>query len=180
MKELNIAVLASGSGTIIPAIMKKFKIKLVLSNKLNAKVLENAARLGIKSIYAANEDEMLKILQKHDINLILLIGYRKILSNKFVDLWQNKILNVHPSLLPKFAGLMDLKVHAEVLREHETQTGCTVHFVDENLDGGKIIVQKSCEVLPYDTPETLKTRVQKLEEQAMIEAIKIFGENYAS
>jgi phosphoribosylglycinamide formyltransferase-1 len=180
MKNLNIAVLASGNGTIIPEIIKEFEIKLVVSNKSNAPVLENAAKLGIKSIYTSNEDEISKILQEHNIDLILAIGYMKILSPKFVATWRNKILNVHPSLLPKFAGLMNLKVHAAVLKAGEKQTGCTVHFVDEILDGGKIIVQKTCEVAPNDTPETLKNKVQKLEGPAMVEAIKIFGENYAS
>jgi len=181
MKKLNIAVLASGNGTIIPDIMKEFEIKLVLSNKLDARVLENATQLGIKSMYVSNEDEMSKILQEHNINLILSIGYMKILSHTFVEKWRNKILNVHPSLLPKFAGMINLKVHAEVLKAEEKQTGCTVHFVDEILDGGKILVQKTCEVSPNDTPESLKNKVQALEGPAMVEAIKkICEENYES
>jgi len=176
MKNLNIAILASGNGTIIPAITKEFSIKLVISNKADAPVLINAAKLGITVMYAKDEHQISDILQQHDIDLILLIGYMKILSPEFVDTWKNKILNVHPSLLPEFAGLMNLKVHQAVIEAGKKQTGCTVHLVDATVDGGSIIVQKTCEVRADDTPETLKARVQALEGLAMVEAIKKFRE----
>ena len=172
MNKLKIAVLASGNGTIIPEIEQEFSIDLVITNKPNAPVLKNAKKLGIKAVYAKDEQEINALLQQHQIDLVLLAGYMKILSKDFVAKWRNKILNVHPSLLPKFAGLMDLKVHEAVLKSGEKQTGCTVHFADEILDGGKIILQKTCEVSPNDSPETLKSKVQRLEGPAMIEAIK--------
>jgi len=108
--------------------------------------------------------------------LILLIGYMRILSPTFTTKYKNKILNVHPSLLPKFAGGMDTNVHEEVLKAGEKETGCTIHLVDEGVDTGKIILQKSYQIKSADTPETLKQKVQKLEGEAFIEVIK----NYKS
>ena len=103
----------------------------------------------------------------------------RILSPIFINAFRDRILNVHPSLLPKFAGGMDLNVHEEVLKAHETESGCTVHMVDESVDGGKIIVQKKCSIDPDETPDTLKSKVQKLEGDSFIEAIRLFSLNQA-
>jgi phosphoribosylglycinamide formyltransferase-1 len=97
----------------------------------------------------------------------------RILSDEFCHNWRDKILNVHPSLLPKYSGGMDTNVHKEVLANGDTETGCTIHFVTEEVDGGPILVQKSCKVSPNDNIDTLKKRVQALEGQAFIEAINL-------
>ena len=97
----------------------------------------------------------------------------RILSKEFCQNWQDKILNVHPSLLPKYAGGMATNVHEEVLKNGDTETGCTIHFVTEEVDGGPILIQKSCSVEKDDTIESLKTKVQSLEGQAFIEAINL-------
>ena len=110
-------------------------------------------------------------LSNYQIDLILLIGWMRILSPVLVKSYKNKIINVHPSLLPKFAGGMDTNVHKEVLDAGETETGCTIHYVDETVDGGEIILQKKCIIEPYDTPDTLKAKVQKLEGEAFVEVI---------
>ena len=97
----------------------------------------------------------------------------RILSAEFCRKWQDRILNVHPSLLPKYAGGMDTNVHADVLKNGDTETGCTIHFVTEEVDVGPILVQKSCYVDIEDTVQSLKTKVQALEGAAFIEAIQL-------
>ena len=113
-------------------------------------------------------------MDEKKVDLILLIGYMRILSAPFVNKYKNKILNVHPSLLPAFAGGMDLNVHEEVIKSGVKETGCTIHLVDEGVDSGKIILQKKCFVSPSDTTETLKKKVQKLEGSAWVEVLKRF------
>ena len=98
----------------------------------------------------------------------------RILSSNFCNEWNNKILNVHPSLLPKYSGLMDLNIHKKVIENNESETGCTIHFVTKDLDKGPILVQKKCFVSFDETPLSLKKKVQKLEGISFIEAIKIF------
>ena len=97
----------------------------------------------------------------------------RILSKEFCSEWSDKILNVHPSLLPKYAGGMDKNVHEEVLKNKDLETGCTIHFVTDKLDAGPILVQKKCTVEQNDTAQTLKQRVQALEGKAFLEAIKL-------
>ena len=97
----------------------------------------------------------------------------RILSTDFCKKWHNKILNVHPSLLPKYAGGMDINVHKEVLKNQDHETGCTIHLVNEEVDAGPILIQKKCKVDPYDTVDSLKNKVQLLEGKAFIEAIKL-------
>ena len=121
--------------------------------------------------------EISVILQRHDADLILLIGFMRILSKEFCRKWQDKILNVHPSLLPKYSGGMDTAVHQEVLKNKDVETGCTVHFVTEDLDGGPILIQKKCVVIPNETVSTLKAKVQTLEGRAFIEAIQLIQKN---
>lgn len=184
---IHIAVLGSTRGTNLNALVDAIKqrhlsasIELVLSNKADALILEKAASFGIKSMYVnpqglsrSDFDNYLsEILQQHQIELIVLIGYMRILSAEFVCNWENKIINIHPSLLPAYAGLMNLDVHQAVLDAAEIETGCTVHFVTEQVDAGPIILQKKCPVLAGDTPELLKARVQELEGAALVEAIQ--------
>ena len=184
---IRIAVLGSTRGTNLSALVAAIEqqrltasLELVLSNKADALILEKAMHLGIKSEFVNPEGlsksdydtQLSKILRQHHIELIVLIGYMRILSAEFVQNWQNKIVNIHPSLLPSYAGLMNLEVHRAVLNAAEIETGCTVHFVTEQIDAGPIILQKKCLVLADDTPELLKARVQQLEGTALVEAIQ--------
>ncbi|KTC92563.1 MULTISPECIES: phosphoribosylglycinamide formyltransferase [Legionella] len=191
---IRLAVLGSTRGTNLNALIEAMNkhelaasIELVVSNKPDALILERAHGFGIKSTFAnpqglSREDfdrQLSQLLKQHKIELIVLIGYMRILSAEFVTQWQNKIINIHPSLLPAHAGLMNLEVHKAVLDAGETETGCTVHFVTEQVDAGPIILQKKCTVLVDDTPEILRDRVQQLEGKTLVEAIKkVSSEGY--
>ena len=104
----------------------------------------------------------------------------RILSKSFCQDWKGKILNVHPSLLPKYAGGMDTNVHEEVLKNKDKETGCTIHFVTDEVDCGPVFIQKKCSVRPEDTVKSLKRKVQKLEGKAFLEAIPLFETKYIS
>ena len=176
-----IAVLASTNGTDFQAIideikagtLKNVEIVGLFTNRAQCGAVAKAEKAGIPVFTFSSkgksreifDTEMIEKLQELKVDLIVLIGYMRILSDKFVQTFPRKIINVHPSLLPKFAGGMDTNVHEEVLKSREKTTGCTIHFVDEKLDGGEIICQKSCPVFPDDTPESLKKRVQDLEKK---------------
>jgi phosphoribosylglycinamide formyltransferase-1 len=161
------------------------EIVIVISNKSDAYILERAKNHNIHAVYVSGKDKtreqfdksVSNLLHQFKVDLVVLIGYMRILSGLFVRSWENRIINVHPSLLPEFAGGMDLNVHQCVIDAQAKKTGCTVHLVDEGVDSGKILVQKSCEVFPNDTADTLKSRVQYLEGLALIEAIRDYAEN---
>lgn len=118
----------------------------------------------------AFEAEVVAHLAAHDVDVVLLIGFMRILSPAFCERYAWRLLNVHPSLLPDFAGGMDADVHAAVLAAGKAVTGCTVHFVEPTVDAGPPLVQRCCAVMPGDTPETLKARVQALEGEVRLEA----------
>ena len=185
----NLGILGSTKGTdlqaIIDAIENKLlnaKISIVISNIENAFILERAKNHNIKFAYISHkakkreyfDREISFLMKENDVDLILLIGFMRILSASFCKQWKNKILNVHPSLLPKYGGGMDIDVHKQVLSNGDKKTGCTIHYVNEDVDQGPILVQKECDVLPKDNEFTLKDKVQKLEGLAYIEAVKIF------
>lgn len=184
---MNIAILGSTRGSNMLAVAQALeekrlnvRIALVVSNKKNAMILERAVSLGFKAMYlpvngltrAAYDEKLSAILEDHAIDLIVLIGYMRILSADFVKHWQQRIINTHPSLLPAYAGKMDLAVHEAVLADHQAISGCSIHYVTEALDAGPIILQKKCEVFKDDTAERLKQRVQALEAEALIETIQ--------
>jgi phosphoribosylglycinamide formyltransferase-1 len=156
------------------------EIVIVLSNKADALILENAKHHGYHSAFIdpnnlTREEYDQKLSQKFqesNVELIILIGYMRILSGAFLKDWQNKVINVHPSLLPAHAGKRDHEVHQAVLNAKENQTGCTVHYVTEEIDAGPIIIQEKCIVLKNDNVDRLKARVQALEGVALIAAIK--------
>ena len=185
---INLGVLGSTNGTDLQAIFdaidqKKIEasVSIVISNKKNAYILERAKKHGVNAQYIRHkgksrqefDQEVTNLLIENRVDLVLLIGFMRILSDEFCHNWRDKILNVHPSLLPKYAGGMDTNVHEEVLANGDTETGCTIHFVTEEVDSGPILVQKSCKVGPNDNIDTLKKRVQALEGQAFIEAINL-------
>ncbi len=153
------------------------KISLVVSNNKNAKGILHAKKNSIPYLIINTnkrnfENEILNELKKHKISLICLAGYMKIISKKFLNSYGKKIINIHPSLLPKFKGLNTFK---RILRNKEKKTGCTVHFVNEKLDNGAKIIQKSFFIDKSDNEEMLKYKTQKLEHRAFSEAIiKIF------
>ena len=186
-RTVRLAVLGSTKGTdmqaIIDAIERKeldSQIVLVASDKKDALILERAARHGIETLavdykdFANRSDAEAAIaleFKKRNADLVILIGFMKILTPYFIGQFRGRIWNIHPSLLPKYAGGMNLDVHAEVLRNNEKESGCTLHEVVEKVDGGRILMQKKCDVSAGETTESLKAKVQKLEQECLIEAI---------
>ena len=185
-----IAVLASTRGTDLQAIIDEMKagkmpgieLAIVISNKEDAYALQRAKEQGYKALFIdpkgkSREDfdqEMLQILEAEKVDLIVLVGYMRILSVPFVKAFPKRIINVHPALIPKFCGknFFGANVHEAVLQAHEKETGMTIHYVEEGVDTGEIIIQKTCPVLQNDTPDTLKDRVQALEKQWYPEVIR--------
>lgn len=178
MKKTNIAVLVSGGGTNLQALIDAQKngiinsgeIKLVISNNPDAFALTRAKNADIatcvcnkKELGADFEDKLIEVLEQNNIQVIVLAGFMCILSEKFTSHFANRIINVHPSLIPSFCGkgYYGLKVHEKALEYGVKVTGATVHFVNEIPDGGKIIMQKAVYINDDDTPETLQKRVME-------------------
>ncbi len=181
MKKLkNIAVLVSGGGTNLQAlidaeksgVIKSGEIKLVISNHAGVYALERAKNANIKSIVIEKkacgsqenfENAIKTALTENEIDFIVLAGFMSILSQSFTSAYENKIINIHPSLIPSFCGkgYYGLKVHEEALKRGVKITGATVHFVNEIADGGEIIIQKAVKVKKGDTPEILQKRVME-------------------
>ena len=189
---IRIGVLGSTRGTDLQAILdaihsKKLSatVSTVISNRKNAYILDRAKDHSVPFYFISHKGkdrkdfdaEMTEVLKKHEVDLVLLIGFMRILSSSFCREWRNRILNVHPSLLPKYAGGMDTNVHEEVLKNKDKETGCTIHFVTDELDSGPILIQKKCAVEEGDTIETLKSKVQALEGEAFLEAIPLMANN---
>ncbi len=185
--KARIAVLVSGGGTNLQAlidaqqegIIKSGNIELVISNKAGAYALERAAGAGIPGVTIlkkecgsaeAFEAEILRVLKKYEIDIIVLAGFLSVLSADFVSHYPNRIINVHPSLIPSFCGdgFYGLTVHEKALEYGVKVTGATVHFVNEITDGGEIIFQKAVEVLDGDTPEILQKRVMEQAEWILL------------
>lgn len=177
---LRVAVCVSGGGTNLQAILDSVdtgvitnaEISLVISNKPGAYALERAEKKGISTQvlvpkeFANREEfgrELVCVLEKAEIDLVVLAGYLVILPENFVKSYEGRIINIHPSLIPSHcgAGYYGLKVHESVLARGNKVTGATVHFVDEGTDSGPIILQKAVDVEPEDTPETLQKRVME-------------------
>ena len=176
--SVNIAVLVSGGGTNLQAlidaersgIIKSGKISLVVSNNPDAFALERAKKAGIKTavcnkkeLGASFETELIKLLEENKTDIIVLAGFMCILSENFTSHFADRIINVHPSLIPSFCGkgFYGLRVHEAALNYGVKVTGATVHFVNEIPDGGKIIMQKAVEIKEDDTPEILQKRVME-------------------
>ncbi len=191
---LRLGVLGSTRGTDLQAIIDAIQggrlnatVEVVVSNKKNAYILTRAKEHQInayyvpckkgteRKIYDGNVSEK---LQSHNVDLVLMIGYMRIVSSSFCNTWAGKLINVHPSLLPEFAGGMDLNVHEEVIKSGKKLTGCTVHLVTEEVDSGPIIIQKSCTVDENETVDTLKSKVQYLEGEALIESVRCFMDGF--
>jgi len=190
---IRLGVLGSTNGTDLQSILDAIKLKqlkselsVVASNKKKAFILKRAEKYKIPSYYISHQNinretfdrKVTHVLRNHKVDLILLIGFMRILSKSFCQDWKGKILNVHPSLLPKYAGGMDTNVHKEVLKNKDKETGCTIHFVTDEIDRGPVFIQKKCSVDPKDTIKSLKKKVQKLEGEAFLEAIPLFENKY--
>lgn len=191
---LNIAVLVSGGGTNLQALIDAEKggritpgrIALVISSRADAFALERAKKAGIptrvltRKEFASQQEydeSLLSILSQNKIELIVLAGFMTIISENVIRHYENKIINVHPALIPSFSGegYYGLKVHEAALRKGVKVTGATVHFVNEICDGGPIILQKAVEVLSDDTPESLQKRVMEQAEWKLLpKAVALF------
>ncbi|CAG0972915.1 MAG: phosphoribosylglycinamide formyltransferase [Candidatus Methanoperedens sp.] len=187
---IKIAVLVSGRGSNLQAIIDsiengylKAQICVVVSDIGDAYALERARKHGINAVNIdpnvfgskdSYEEEVLKVLKNHDVQLVLLAGYMKILGKTLLAAYKNRILNIHPALLPAFPGL---HAQEQAFRYGVKVAGCTVHFVDEELDGGPIIVQKCVEVKDEDTAQTLAEKILEQEHKIYPEAVKLFVEN---
>ena len=187
MVKKNTCVFISGKGSNLKNLILRSRdksfpidIKLIITNNKNANGIIHAKKNSIPYIVINTklrnyENILLQILKKNKISFICLAGYMKIISKNFIEKFGKKIINIHPSLLPKFKGL---DIFSRVLKNKEKKTGCTVHFVNDKLDSGKIIAQKGFFVSLNDNEETLKWKTQKLEYQVYPEAIiKIFRNN---
>uniref|UniRef100_A0A7S2Q7A0 phosphoribosylamine--glycine ligase n=1 Tax=Zooxanthella nutricula TaxID=1333877 RepID=A0A7S2Q7A0_9DINO len=163
----------------------KARIVVAVSNKSDAGILDRARAEGIPAVHvpckkgtprAEYDAKVTEALRDHGVDLVMLVGFMRILSPEFCREWRGACINVHPSLLPKHAGGMDLEVHQAVLDAGENETGCTVHMVTAEVDGGEIAVQRSVPVAAGDTAESVKAKVQAQEGPALIEAVRLFGE----
>lgn len=192
MPQLKIGVLVSGGGTNLQSIIDNInsgningKIDIVISNKENAYGLERARLNNIDAVYInpkeydsidSFNDKIIEELTNRNIDLVVLAGYLKILSHRFIEAFKNKIINIHPSLIPSFCGkgFYGLKVHEEAIKYGVKVTGATVHFVDENADTGPIILQDVVFVDDNDTAESLQKKVLEIEHKILPQAIKLF------
>ncbi len=190
---LRIAVLASGRGSNLQAVIDAIEAKqvdarivAVISNKQDAPALERARKHGLKSLFVdpkpfagrpdsreAYDRKLLEVLQQHDVELILLAGYMKIVTAVLVNAYVNRMMNIHPSLLPSFPGLDGQK---KAIEWGCKLAGCTVHFVTEGVDEGPIVLQAAVPVLDHDTPETLAIRILEQEHKIYPRAVQLFAE----
>ncbi len=188
MSKTNVAVLVSGSGTNLQSIIDKTKagelpieIKVVISNVKEAYALERAQKAGIRAEFIdpkglkreEHEEKILTILKEENVELIVLAGYMRLMTPGFIKAYKNKMINIHPALLPSFAGTHG---YEDAWEYGVKVSGCTVHFVDEGCDTGPIILQKTNEIREDDTFESFKERGLKIEHEAFPEAIKLFCE----
>ena len=190
---LRVAVLASGRGSNLQAVIDAIEagrvqaqIVVVISNKKNAVALERARKHGLKDLFVdpkpfagrpdsreAYDQSLLEILQQHEVELVLLAGYMKIVTAVLVNAYANRMMNIHPSLLPSFPGL---DVQKKAIDWGCKLAGCTVHFVTEGVDEGPIIIQAAVPILDGDTPDTLAARILVQEHKIYPRAVQLFAE----
>lgn len=190
VSPLRLVVLISGNGSNLQAIIDEIKnnnlpaqIIAVISNKTDAYGLERAKKAGIEQTVLSHHDfddreqydcQLKNIIDEYHPDLIILAGFMRILSNEFVEHYLHKIMNIHPSLLPKYKGL---NTHQRALDARDKEHGCSVHFVTPELDDGPVILQATVPVKDNDTAETLSARVHEQEHRIYPEAIRLFAEN---
>lgn len=191
MQLLNIAVLISGSGSnlqaIIDAVEKgeiKANLSLVISNKKDAYGLKRADKHGIKNYYIDKtygdfDIQLMSLLEEEKIDLIVLAGYLRMIDKDLVNKYRSKIINIHPSLLPAFGGkgFYGLKVHEEVFKKGCKVSGPTSHFVDENTDTGPIILQEAIDISDLKSPQEIQSRVLEVEHRLLVKTVKLYVED---
>ena len=175
---MRIGVMCSGNGTNFENIVRSCRedeVVLMIYNKRNCGAKKRATKLGIPNvcIKSADEDDIIKLFQTYEVDLIVLAGWMRVISSKFVNAFPRRIINLHPSLLPKYKGLHAIE---QAFYSEDKITGCTVHFVNEELDGGEIILQEEVPILKDDTVETLTKAVQRREYYVLPQAIQKFKE----
>jgi len=186
INKKKIAVLVSGSGSNLGAliqavadgIIKGAEISLVISNKQDAYALTRAENAGVPNFCLKSDEHILAKLKEFAIDVVLLAGYMKILTSTLLEAYKDRILNIHPSLLPAFGGkgMYGMRVHEAVIEAGAAVSGCTVHLVTEEVDAGPILAQASVEVAPGETPQGLAARVLKKEHALYPRAVQEFVE----
>lgn len=181
---LKIAVFVSGGGTDLQSVIDAVEngsingeIVLVVSNRKNAYGLKRAELAGIETSVVRKDDELLvKMLQERNVDLIVLAGYLAILTDVLIDAYPNKIINIHPSLIPSFCGpgFYGMHVHESVLARGVKVTGATVHFVSNEVDGGPIILQEACNIDDLDNASDIQARVLEIEHRILPKAVALF------
>ena len=181
---LKIAVFVSGGGTDLQSVIDAVKnnsingeIAIVISNRKNAYGLERARQAGIETAVVRKDDELIvKMLKERNVGLVVLAGYLAILTDVLIDAYPNKIINIHPSLIPSFCGPghYGMHVHEKVLAQGVKVTGATVHFVSSEVDGGPIILQEACNIDDLDKAEDIQARVLEIEHRILPKAVALF------
>lgn len=186
----NIAIFSSGSGNSSKKLLENINklnstINLIITNKSDSLIIELAKKYKISYFYLPKkknisnidyDTQLVNILNIFNIDIIFLIGYMRIVTSTLINPYRNKIFNIHPSLLPKYTGLMDLDIHESVIQNNDLYTGCTLHIVDEIVDNGEIILQKKIEVVTKDKYE-LKKQIQILENECIFECVQLIENN---
>lgn len=181
---LKIAVFVSGGGTDLQSVIDAVKnnsingeIAIVISNRKNAYGLERARQAGIETAVVRKDDELIvKMLKERNVGLVVLAGYLAILTDVLIDAYPNKIINIHPSLIPSFCGPghYGMHVHEKALARGVKVTGATVHFVSSEVDGGPIILQEACNIDDLDNAEDIQARVLEIEHRILPKAVALF------
>ena len=171
---MRLGVMCSGNGSNFENIVHScpnHEVVLMVYNKKKCKARKRADLLDIPSAYSKDEDDIIKIFNVYEVDMIVMAGWMRIVSKKFVDEFAGRIINLHPSLLPKYKGLHAVE---QALKAGEGETGCTVHFVTEELDSGAIIKQQTVPILPGDTVETVTRAIQQAEHHLLPSVINAF------
>lgn len=186
---LNIAVCVSGGGTDLQSIIDACEagkingqIRLVISNRKKAYGLERARLHGIQAEWIKDEDEILKRFEEEKIDVVVLAGYLAIVGDKLIEQYKNRIINIHPSLIPSFCGpgFYGMHVHEAVFKRGVKVSGATVHFVTGEVDGGPIILQRAVDISDLETPEDIQARVLEIEHEILPEAVALYCEERVS
>lgn len=186
---LNIAVCVSGGGTDLQSIIDSCEagkingqIRLVISNRKKAYGLERARLHGIQAEWIKDEDEILKRFDEEKIDVVVLAGYLAIVGDKLIEKYKNRIINIHPSLIPSFCGpgFYGMHVHEAVFKRGVKVSGATVHFVTGEVDGGPIILQRAVDISDLETPEDIQARVLEIEHEILPEAVALYCEGRVS
>ena len=186
---LNIAVCVSGGGTDLQSIIDACEagkingqIRLVISNRKKAYGLERARLHGIQAEWIKDEDEILKRFEEEKIDVVVLAGYLAIVGDKLIEQYKNRIINIHPSLIPSFCGpgFYGMHVHEAVFKRGVKVSGATVHFVTGEVDGGPIILQRAVDISDLETPEDIQARVLEIEHEILPETVALYCEGRVS